>query len=428
MNKSLFILVIGLLMAGTAYAQLLDDTIAQPNHVMGKMINESGEVTNTYEADFGYNSENMLTSFDHPAFNLRSQLFYTNHYLTFVHTIYSYLEERYDVSQEFVYENELLQIERLIEIEYTYDNRDYVYTYYTYNESGRLEQKEDSVGFGLRHRWCYEYENDGKSVIVTYLSKFNGYYHLETVSTYHYDDDYMLQEVLVEDYCDHANNHHETEPVEITKSTYSYTEEGKVSTEIGQTLIDSIWVNTKIHNNIYDESGAIAEQQDGAWSDELGDWNITEKVIHEFSRTNMTYMVSFYKKSGDSWVRDIFRKQTLFFEPELQWQQKEMLNFFSVNQLEFSMTYTDFPPYLSVDEGQSQEINVYPNPGKEELKIVAPIENAVIRFYDLQGRKVAVLPFDFTTTINTNEWVSGTYIWEIWHNTQKEARGKWIKE
>lgn len=428
MKRSILILVISVLMAGTAYAHLLDDTLAQPNHIIGRVINVSEEVTQTYEADFGYNSENMLTSYDFPDRNLNTQFIYTNNYLTNVHTQYSGFGEQYDVSCVYIYENGLLQREQNIEIEYTYDNRHYVYTNYTYNEDGRLELKEDSVGFGLRHRWLYEYENDGKSMIVTYYSKFNGYYHLGTVSTFHYDDNYMLQEVLVEDYCDHANNHYETEPVEITKKTYFYTEEGNLSTEISQILADSVWANTKIHNNIYDENGTIAEQQDGVWSDEIDDWDINKKVIHEFSSVDMTYMVSFYKKNGDDWELDVFRGQKLFFDPELKWQQKEMERFWPVNQIEFTMTFTESPIYLTVVENRPSSICVYPNPGSDKLNVVSPIENCIIRLYNLQGQLIKACPFDFATEISTENLPSGIYLWEIWNGSQKGANGKWVKE
>lgn len=170
-------------------------------------------------------------------------------------------------------------------------------------------------------------------MIETYYAKYYGYYHIWSVCTYQYDDHHLLQEVVVEKIDNPYQNG------EVTKQTYSYTENGKLSSEISQTLVDSIWVNTKIHNIIYDESGAISEQQDGVWSDELGNWEITNRAMHEFSWANMTYTISFYKKSGDSWTWDTFKKQKLFFEPELYWQQQEIVVFVNkATQLEFSMT------------------------------------------------------------------------------------------
>jgi hypothetical protein len=118
------------------------------------------------------------------------------------------------------------------------------------------------------------------------------------------------------------------------------------ASEIKQTLVDNEWVNTTIHNYIYGNNGRIAEQQYGVWSEELNDWDITNKVMHEYSNSNTTYTVSFYKKSGNDWVWDDFRGQKLFFEPELKWQQNQLKLFFfgdfyhRINQIEFSMTNT----------------------------------------------------------------------------------------
>ena len=196
------------------------------------------------------------------------------------------------------------------------------------------------------------------------------------------------------------------------------------------------WVNSTIHKYIYDEEGVLTEQQDGAWSTTLNDWNITKKTVHEYSQKNMTYTVSFYKKSGDEWVWDIFTSQKIFFAPELKRQQDALVCFnyedlfgsALINQFEFEVVYTKTPTYMSVEDNDAAECQVYPNPGNNEITIKAPVENAVIRFFDLQGRLLLAKPFDFSTTIGTDDWPKGIYLWEIWNGTQKEASGKWVKE
>ena len=74
------------------------------------------------------------------------------------------------------------------------------------------------------------------------------------------------------------------------------------------------------------------------------------------------------------------------------------------------------------------DICVYPNPGSDNLKVETPVEDAVIRFYNLQGQLMLARPFDFSTEISAEDWPSGMYLWEIWHDSQKEACGKWVKE
>ena len=333
MKKLFAIIIIMTISVGAVSSQTPSGFFALPNHVIGRYINSSGVITDQQTADFHYNPDGTLSTFGFPSLNYNSRYTYSNNYLLNIDATYDIYEGHYHGTKDFTYNNGLLQTEYTQLIEYTYDNRDYNFTYYTYDDEENLIQKEDSTGIGERHYWLYEYENDGKTMIETYYAKYYGYYHIWSVCTYQYDDHHLLQEVVVEKIDNPYQNG------EVTKQTYSYTENGKLSSEISQTLVDSIWVNTKIHNIIYDESGAISEQQDGVWSDELGNWEITNRAMHEFSWANMTYTISFYKKSGDSWTWDTFKKQKLFFEPELYWQQQEIVVFVNkATQLEFSMT------------------------------------------------------------------------------------------
>jgi hypothetical protein len=325
------------------FSQLLYDTLALPNHIVGRSMNEEGEITKEYPADFTYYSNNNLSSFVFPEYEVNSEFFYDQGLLNFNVTTYSLLEyhEQYYITHEYEYENGLLQRENNYEIEYTYQNDYYQFIDYYYDEEERLLKKEDSTGIGQRHRWLYDYQNNGKTLILTYYIKHFGNYYISKVSTYQYDDDNLLREVLIENHDIFNGNINE-----ITKQTYTYTERKKPASEIKQTLVDNEWVNTTIHNYIYGNNGRIAEQQDGVWSEELNDWDITNKVTHEYSNSNTTYTVSFYKKSGNDWVWDDFRGQKLFFEPELKWQQNQLKLFFfgdfyhRINQIEFSMTNT----------------------------------------------------------------------------------------
>ena len=71
---------------------------------------------------------------------------------------------------------------------------------------------------------------------------------------------------------------------------------------------------------------------------------------------------------------------------------------------------------------------VYPNPGRNKIKVESPNENSVIRICNLQGRVVLSKRFDFAAEINIESLPSGIYCWEIWHENQIEASGKWVKE
>ena len=83
---------------------------------------------------------------------------------------------------------------------------------------------------------------------------------------------------------------------------------------------------------------------------------------------------------------------------------------------------------MLAEENQELTCGIYPNPGSTNVRIESPYENAVVRFYDLQGKLVKARLFSFSTDINAENWPSGIYVWEIWHDNQKTASGKWLKE
>ena len=99
-----------------------------------------------------------------------------------------------------------------------------------------------------------------------------------------------------------------------------------------------------------------------------------------------------------------------------------------VNQLEVTYAFTGIPNYMDVPQASKTDVAVYPNPGREEVTVRANTERAVVRFYDQQGRLLVSKPFDFSTTVGTGNWTPGLYIWEVWHDTQRAASGKWIKK
>ena len=99
-----------------------------------------------------------------------------------------------------------------------------------------------------------------------------------------------------------------------------------------------------------------------------------------------------------------------------------------INQFEMTLVYTVEPEYMSTNDNSVTQCSIYPNPGSDNVKVAAPLEDAVIRFYNLQGQLMLARPFDFNTEISSESWPSGMYLWEIWHDNNKEAAGKWIKK
>ena len=416
-------------------AQEPGSTLAQPQNIIGRRINASGETTKQYEASFSYDIDGRLNEYVFPEWGISSTYGYDDVFLTEILTVHEGTWPIYDEAKRYTYEDGRVKLES-----HTWsDMNSNEYISYSYYDDGRLKRKdyasyhpEDVNAFSL-----FKYENDGKTRIESYSKgAFQGFDFISSVrhrTVSQYDDNYRLLSVRTDYYDENGS---------LTNSkrvVYHYTIGGNLESMVTQTLAMSwlglSWENNTIHKNIYNEQDVVTEQQDGTWSKEMNDWNITKKTVHEYSSDNKTYTVSFYKKSGNAWVRDVFDFQELFFEPELRrqqeamgyWAYEDLLGSTQVNQLVFEMVNTKTPVY-NIMENDDALYGVYPNPGEFSVVITAPVENAVIRIYDLQGRLVIAKPFNFNTTINVGNWTQGIYLWEVWNGTKKEAGGKWIKK
>ncbi|MBQ6771028.1 MAG: T9SS type A sorting domain-containing protein [Bacteroidales bacterium] len=428
MKKVIITTIMGMLLACMAQAQPCSQ-IAQPTHVVGKRINADGEVTREFVSNFTYAEDGKLTRYRFPEYNIDGRFEYSGDTLTREYIVHGEGYHLQTESTRYTYENGRIKLIRICDL---WD--DCEQWQYTYDEYGRIALKQWKYDDhdDYHEHWTYEYENGGRTRIESYWTSWDldGSWVLRQRKTNTYDEDYKTVTVLTENYSTDG---------ELTSTkliTCHYTEDGRLLDNVHQTLVDGEWVNTAIVQIGYDEAGRRSEQLSGTWDAESGDWNFTKKDTYETSEDGLTYTVSFYKKSGDEWVWDKFNKQTVLFGSNLRLQQK-MLNYMAwhelygdaaVNQIEFTLEYTEEPTYMGADERQGLAISVFPNPGNNRMTVQAPIENAVVRIYDLQGKMVLARHFDFSTEIGTEGWPSGMYLWEIWDGNQKEASGKWIKE
>ena len=446
MKKIFLPLLIAILSTSWLMAQE-PDSIMQPIHAVGKVINESGEVTKTYNADFEYDTEGILLTFAFPEYYLDTRLTYEDNRLKQWISLQSLAYLIYFRGQvNYAYDDK----DRLIDLwggtginGYSDDT---FYLSYEYDGQDRLGRKEKGTWKNVysnsskscQYYWLYDYEDNGRTRIETEFCRHNNgnevVFPRSKVSTSLYSEDYKLMSVQAECYSV------EGEVTESTLTTYAYTETGQLAEETVQQLVDDEWVNTDITAYFYDGNRRLTEYRSGVWSDDTGDWDFTEKTVYEYDRSTMLYTISFYKKNDGIWVRDVYNaSRTVFFNSDLDLHEEclkqmsyESLAVYSpstdINQFELTMQYMTRPSFAAVDQKDEFKCGVYPNPGNNEITVNAPAENAVIRFFDLQGRLMLAKPFDFSTTIGTGDWPQGIYLWEIWNGTQKEASGKWVKE
>ena len=426
MKKNCVLLLLAIISTNWLVAQEPAEDLAQPRNIIGRQINTSGEVTKEYEASFSYLPDGKLDDFQFPEWGVSNSFIYEDDYLTSMVLRQQGTWPYYSVVTSYTYEEGRVKTEERSEGPSTAAE----YFEYEYYDDGRLQRKtfahNQVYGYSI-----YEYGEGEKTSVESHFWTPSEYEaHLEYRVTSRYDDMYALL-VRQKDTYDTSG-----EITQSKRTVYTYTEEGLLEAEVSQTLSEGEWVNGAIHSYVYDDEGRVIEQQEGAWSAGLGDWSVTKRTVHEYSPEGMTCTVSFYKKSGDGWVWDVFSGQRMFFDPELK-RQQETMNCFGyiewngsaqVNQFEFEMVYTRTPTYMSVDRKEDVVFGIFPNPGRDEVTIKAPCEGAVVRFYDMRGRTVFAKPFDFDVSVGTGSWAPGIYLWEIWSGTEKGASGKWIKE
>ena len=422
---------------GSTYARSLNDSIAQPSHVTLIRHDASGEVLSSSYRDFGYYGDGKLKTFNYPG--MGKTYYYDGDFLTKL-TIRNGTEHPvYHETFRYYYEND-----KVSSIYHDGDEYGITHSYrigFTYDAYGRLEKKELFDYYyswayetdSLWSYWTYEYFDNGKTRKETmYEYPYSKEYALTSIETYRYDDDYRLISIQKDS---------ETSPLTLT--TYTYTHDGEVETETKQNWEDGQWVNASKYVNVFDVEGRIEEHQMGEWSG--NEWNLNKKALYVYDANGLCKNISIFRETEDLLAWDYeddtviynvtypyypFKKSIpVFNNPLLSMQESDLPGTCAYyNEMEIEYIYTQTPTYNSVGEKDNEACKVYPNPGNGFVTVTAPFERSVIRFYDLQGRLVHAQLFDFQTNINTVDWKSGLYLWEIWQDTQKAASGKWVKQ
>ena len=369
MKKVLLSFAICLLAMNVGFAQY---EFAQPTHVVGKRINAAGEVTRVLESDFSYNEEGKVVGYAFPDYSLTAGYAYNDDYLFYEGYHHNAGHPYFTEGFEYTYNNG-----RIKHITHSWDQMNAPQNWeYSYDEEGRLKQKDFCEGYSVEYHehYIYDYENEGRTQTESYWTSWvTQGMKLRKKTINQYDDDFILVSVFTQLY------NLEGDTTSTTMMTYIYTPSGKEEARTMQTLTEGEWVNTSIQRYLYDEYDRVVEQQNGTWSPETDDWNINKKITftYEPQEEGLISTVSFYKKSGEEWVWDVFGNQTILFGSQLKIQQKTLRYYVyedmngqgNINQFEFTYSYTPEPVYMDMEEKGSLVCDLYPNPTNEQFTI-----------------------------------------------------------
>ena len=429
MKKTIFLLIVSVFVTGVSCAQIGDDVVLQPTHVIGRSIDANGEITKELVSDFIYHEDGKLMRYEFPEYALTGNFYYSDDFLTQESVFHQGGYPSYYETANYSYENGRIKTKEHLMDQMGISQ----YWQYDYYDDGRLKSKErkDELDDDYHMHWLYDYEDAGKTVIRSYWTSWASQgMLLRERSTSQFDDDYVLLTSLTESF-------NTTGELTSTKKTsYTYTPSGMTEMATTQTLQGGEWVNASFVHYAYDDADRLTVRVNGNWDAELGEWVEAKKILFDLSEEEQKYTVSFYKKVNGEWQWDVFNNQTILFGSEMEVQQRMIgymvyeayHEFGYVNQIEFTLAETHRPNYMVTDENHLLSCGVYPNPGHDYLRVEALAENAVVRFYDLQGQLLLSKPFDFAVEINAKDWPAGIYIWEISRGNQKIASGKWMKE
>ena len=328
------------------------DSIVIPDHVIGRVFDNNGQVTDEFSSEFIYNSDGQLIRYYSlqitPA--IVSDFAFVDYptILSGFHTDFDFPDDYDDCSETVLYtyyDNN--RIKSIME----YDNYGLNSTdNYYYDENWHIIKIEKISPQGSCYkRNLYEYLDNFRTRIDSY---YYGYptMLLKSQTTCHYNERQQILSSQVDTYNDDGV---------ITsqkRDIYSYNLNNKTENIIAQTLTDGEWINTDITHFVYDDKNRVVEYQTGSWSAEQEEWNISHKVVYDYHDAEQKLYISFLEKSDDEWPWYCYTNQPIFYEPELKPWQKAISNYNSstityhrINQFEIDVHYTmkekedDFP-------------------------------------------------------------------------------------
>jgi len=317
---------------------IINDELAFPDHIVGRNINASGQVTAEHPSDFIYSQEGVMTDFIYP--EVVSTHYNFAHFPSRPSSFNStFSGDPLTTEQYYFAYNSYDQIEQFDGYHWGGGDDHQAHYHYYYDNEHRLIKKEFFNEEGCFQRFFYSYSDGNKTRIdsVVYYHSYDNQIYKTILTTNHYNQ--RIQPLTVETETFNGAG----ELTAHTLQTFAYTINYKTDSVITQSKSNGEWVNSSITHYIYDFKGRVIEYHTGSWSAENEDWDITKKTIYDFNDEIQKLTVSFFKKNAGEWVWDVFSGQTLFYDPDLYEWQRACNNYdnyyIGVNQFEIDLHY-----------------------------------------------------------------------------------------
>lgn len=416
------------------YFATVYDSIGYPDHVIGQKFNAENQLIEEFVSDFSYNPNGVLDHYYYPDAYYISTNFV---FLAFpsmpssIHTTYgngtkssyrdsvsnrpppitteaisNYYEDDHQLRHTDHYKGNSYYVEINNQYDYFYDDH-------------RLIQKDSRSQYENNGQWQlwgqnrYAYENGNKTRIDSAFSESGSNLRLSTVTTNQYDDAHRILTSQTDTY--NASGTITSQ----TLKTYTYTSRNRTDSIITQVLNDNVWINSSFAHYVYDFKNRVIEYQTGSWSAENATWDVTKKICYDFDDERQKEIISFWKTTNGEWVRDVFSRESLFQNSQLNEWQRQLNNFATsnINQFEITLHYNIVEQQFPILSGWYYEI--------EE-------DNGNITYQHLEYLTDTVINGDKPKVIvRTNQIYDKKRHTEITHEYIKEQEGKvywWNKE
>jgi len=429
MKKHLSLLMVLALAAATGFAQIAEDTIYQPTHVVARRIDDAGQTTNEITFDYSYDNAGRLSFYECPDYQLTRSLSYSNNFLMQENILHNAGEHPLYETVNYTYENGLLtSMSQLVSNMGT--SQYWIFSYY---DDGKLKRKDhkDEVDDDYHEHWMYEYGEDGKTVVESYWTSWlNQGMLLRKKSTSQFDESYNLVSKHDISYDTEGNTTNES------LTTYTYTPTGNIAKETTQKPTEGEWGNSSIVTYEYDDQDHLTTKLNGTWNQESGEWNFTRKTTFDLNEEEGLYTVSFYKKQNGNWVWDVFNNQTILFGNNLKNQQKFLIYMVyapfqepaNINQFEFTLAQTEVPTYEDVEDNKFEACHVHPNPTSGLVTITGKdLRQAEV--FNALGQRVATATGEGETLqVDIAKLPAGVYFVNVTDKDGRKCVRKVVKE
>lgn len=342
----------------------------------------------------------------------------TNNWQDYNKSIRRY-DSRGNITEEFYYSwdnnSSQLILNNGYKTQYTYDSNNNII------DEIRQEYNNSTMQWNYSYRIIYTYAANAWSDVT--IQTWDGTNWVNEERYYNIVWHNFINEEPQSYYNDRWNNNawDQYQRVNITYTNYDYV-------EIDDTIQNNVWSNYARYTYTGDQYGSMtnvyAKMISGTWVDQTRYTRTFDSHINETLNSNETFINGNWRIDNGYQYQHTYSGDNLL-ETIVQYYDNNSLAY--VNQ--FKHIYYDFRSFnnTGLKNISENEVNLFPNPSKDFIKISNNTFIHTIYLYDLTGKEILKLtPNNTIVNIDLNTLDPGTYLYKI-ISGDKVCSGRFMK-